>query len=402
MQQRAFGLHNSPQSIKKAHISSLLSTQCAELLKWYWDWGRMRAGEHDLSGSWVDQLYQVHEASLAVEAAKKAGKPCLALWGPSQSGKSTLLSHYLDSPNAPDYLSALQWTPQEPVIFVGRPDAPGACTHLNPFAERLDASGCVTRFVLCEAVADPDHPVALSLATEGQLLHALAVGYIMECDTRVEGREVFLDADQVGSKLAGWSGGGGGQNREVRESLQTVLSVIDDLIAGDWPRYSNLRSDWSSLRPRLAAHAALRGTPNVLWEFAAWLFWDSQPQLTDLGEGLFQQREAILRLAASGTVCCAYPVARFFLDIDAYRKLEAGHGLDEILGVRYGLAQGQACLDTRLTEPAFADKETFGRWQALVWEMVLPVNARSLPRDSAARRLLEVADLLDFPGVALA
>src|SRR5271157_2422766 len=99
-----------------------LSAMGSAVLDWYWQHGVQRAGEHDLSGAWLDQLYQVRDAALAIEAANAAGRPCLALWGPSQSGKSTLLSRYLDAPaHGPGRatsgqdaqataVSALQWT----------------------------------------------------------------------------------------------------------------------------------------------------------------------------------------------------------------------------------------------------------------------------------------------------
>ena len=236
----------------KPLMNGMLSTRGSALLDWYWLKGAQRTGEFDLGGAWLDQLYQVHDAALAVEAAQASGRPCLALWGPSQSGKSTLLSRYLDTPSQPQAVSALQWDPQTPVAFVGRPDRLG-CVHLNPYNQQRDASGCVTRFTLRREVPDARHPVELKLASEEQLLHALAAGYVMECDTRTaDAREVFHEAGKVDQKLSELQArfrGRGAANRPVRERLQTVLNVLDDLIAADWPRYRNLKPDWRSLRP---------------------------------------------------------------------------------------------------------------------------------------------------------
>src|ERR1035438_5067521 len=128
-------------------MSGSISARGSAVLDWYWHKGVERTGEYDLSGAWLDELYQVRDAAAAVEAAVAAGRPCLALWGPSQSGKSTLLSRYLDAPSDPKAASALQWDPAAPVVFVGRPDRPD-CVHLNPYNQQHDASGCVTRFTL--------------------------------------------------------------------------------------------------------------------------------------------------------------------------------------------------------------------------------------------------------------
>ena len=67
-------------------MSSSLSDKCNAVLDWYWQHGAQRTGEHDLSGAWLDLLYQVRDAAAAVEIACALGRPCMALWGPSQSG----------------------------------------------------------------------------------------------------------------------------------------------------------------------------------------------------------------------------------------------------------------------------------------------------------------------------
>jgi hypothetical protein len=392
-----------------------LSAVGSAVLDWYWQQGVQRAGEYDLSGAWLDQLYQVRDAARAVQEASASGRPCMALWGPSQSGKSTLLSRYLDAPARADAVSALQWAGDAPVAFVGRPDKPG-CVHLNPYNQQRDASGCVTRFVLRREIPDPRHPVEVRLASEEQVLHALAAGYLMECDTRsAEARETFHEAAGLDRRLAELKtrfGAQGLPHRPARERLQTVLNVLDDLIAADWPRYRNLRPDWKSLRPRLASDSLLRSgargdaasDAGALADFAAWLFWDGQPDLTALWQRLLEQRAKILRLAAERPILCSYETARLFLDIDAYRKLESerpGASPLETCALGFLAAERAFCIGAGLPNPLFADTQDFGLWQGLVWEMTLPVNAALLPENSPAARLLEAADLLDFPGVAL-
>lgn len=385
-------------------MNGTLSTRGSALLDWYWHKGVQRTGEFDLSGAWLDQLYQIRDAAAAVEAARASGRPCLALWGPSQSGKSTLLSRYLDMPSHPEAVSALQWDPQTPVAFVGRPDRPG-CVHLNPYNQQRDASGCVTRFTLCREVPDARHPVELKLASEEQLLHALAAGYVMECDTRTaDAREVFHEAGKLDHKLSELQArfrGRGAASRPVRERLQTVLNVLDDLIAADWPRYRNLKPDWRSLRPRLASNSLLRSDAAALAEFAGWLFWDGQPALTGLWQKLVSQRNKALGQTAGRPILCTHPVAQLFLDIDSYRKLEQHQESSAIGNIGWLGAEHGLCIGADLPNQLFAGAEEFGLWQGLVWETTLPVNAALLPEDSPAAALLLAADLLDFPGVAL-
>jgi hypothetical protein len=249
--------------------------------------------------------------------------------------------------------------------------------------------------------------VEITLASEEQVLHALAAGYVMECDTRTsEARETFHEAAGLDRRIAESKTRfrvQGPPNRAGRERLQVLLNALDDLIAADWPRYRNLGPDWKSLRPRLASEPLLR-EEDALADFAAWLFWDGQPDLTALWQNLLEQRTRILGLAARRPILCSYEAARLFLDIDAYRKLESQRSEASPLGpCALGfLAAGPAfCIGAGLPNPLLADTREFGLWQGLVWEMTLPVNAALLPETSPAARLLNAADLLDFPGVAL-
>ena len=199
--------------------------------------------------------------------------------------------------------------------------------HLNPYNQQRDASGCVTRFTLRREVADALHPVELKLASEGQLLHALAAGYVMECDALMpDGRELFHDApglDQKLSELKLRFHVRAPANRFVREQLQRTLDVLEDLISADWPRYRNLRADWKGMRARLASDPLLRSDAEALAEFSRWLFWDGQPTLTELWQKLVNQRQKILGLAGGRPILCSYEAVRWFLDIDAFRKLRS-------------------------------------------------------------------------------
>lgn len=75
---------------------------------WYWQYGINRTGEYQLDASWLDAVSRLeNKRSRILDSMNQ--KTCLALWGMSQTGKSTLLSQYLDGRRANGNDSALTW-----------------------------------------------------------------------------------------------------------------------------------------------------------------------------------------------------------------------------------------------------------------------------------------------------
>ena len=119
----------------------------AQTLDWYWQFGVRRLKEHPdhvlARGTWLDSLYAISKARRPAPTDRKT----LAVWGPSQSGKSTLLAAYLDAdlkvgPKG-EYSALLTWDDAEPVTLLWKGKT--GVVSLNPFAAGADASGCVTR-----------------------------------------------------------------------------------------------------------------------------------------------------------------------------------------------------------------------------------------------------------------
>jgi len=165
-----------------------------------------------------------------IRQGEASAKPVMALWGPSQTGKSTLMSGYLDDPE--DNLgerSALRWSEGEPVRYVVGQDKSDSVIVLNPFNFGSDASGCVSRYVVGDEVPDPEHPVEITLANESQILHALAVGYLSECEERNDKGEITAwDADSFKALLDRQAGDANATvNREAFESLQQLAETVD-------------------------------------------------------------------------------------------------------------------------------------------------------------------------------
>ena len=96
------------------------------IIDWYWTEGCHRTGRWVISPEWLDTVMRIVESSrsmrsfTALNAAEQ--KTCFAIWGQSQAGKSTLLSHYLDGREPDGSDSALTWSQGKKVLFSGKAD----------------------------------------------------------------------------------------------------------------------------------------------------------------------------------------------------------------------------------------------------------------------------------------
>ncbi len=383
--------------------SSVLLKKSAAVIEWYWTHGIQRDDpRYAVSrGNWLDAVYRVRDQARTIQKGEGSAKPVMALWGPSQTGKSTLMSGYLDDPeDALGERSALRWSEAEPVRYVVGKDKSDSVITLNPFNFGSDASGCVSRYVLCDEVPDAEHPVEVTLATETQILHALAVGYLSECEERndkgeitawdAEGFKALLDRQQPN----------GVPTRAAFEALQQLAETIDLLILSEIRRYSNLAAQWNgALRPQMLECEALLGSVQAVEKFAAELLWDSWSSLTDSYQKLVAKR----RQWDSGTLRCSFRTASILLDIDSYKKCaERPETREKVMGLTVKTRDGVACVSGIPGGTALArDNDDFGLFQGLVWELRIPLR-RDVLRERAPVLcdFLETADLLDFPGVA--
>ena len=90
-----------------------------KLVDWFWEHGTSRTDEHSLNPSrWLFNLYKSRE-SLEMVSQEHNPRPATAIWGPSQTGKSTLVARYLDGnskhQNKKD--SALYWEGGQHAFF---------------------------------------------------------------------------------------------------------------------------------------------------------------------------------------------------------------------------------------------------------------------------------------------
>lgn len=382
--------------------SSALLKKSDAVIEWYWTHGVRRDDpRYSVSrGNWLDAVYRVRDKARTIQKGEASAKPVMALWGPSQTGKSTLMSGYLDDPE--DGLgerSALRWSEAEPVRFVVGKDKSDDLIVLNPFNFGSDASGCVSRYVLCDAVPDPEHPVEVTLATESQILHALAVGYLSECEERNDKGEITAWDAESFKALLDRQQASGEPTRAAFEALQQLAETVDLLILSEIRRYSNLASQWrGALRAQMLECEALLGSVQAVEKFAAELLWDSWSSITASYSKLVAKR----REWQSGTLRCSFRTASILLDIDSYKKCaERPETREKVMSLTVKTRDGISCVSSGSGTPLARDNDDFGQFQGLVWELRVPLRSDVLrERAPVLCDFLESADLLDFPGVA--
>jgi hypothetical protein len=360
------------------------------LINWYWSIGYKRQGPEIIgSGTWLSKAYSVSKQLSKIAAQPEVNRKTMALWGPSQAGKSTLLSGFIDRPVG-QFNSALQWSSSRGVMFVGADQRTGL--RLNPHNLGGDASGCVTRFSLSEQIDFEDFPVEFIFADPDQLLEAVAIGYMTECDQ--EAGFVVWEPDLILRLLEAVPVAGGVIDKHSYDLLHDFTLAIDDLILARWPRYRNLSDRWQQIKAAILESQALLTSSENTSKFIARILWDGQDRLTEFYLYLLKHLKQYPR---SGRFFATHQLTSRILDITSSENITQGE-VEEFCvqesgnNIFFGTNEGKSIANNRLQ---------FAIFQALVWEIRVPINARVL-RASApevADALAQV-DILDFPGVA--
>jgi hypothetical protein len=431
-----------------------------EALDWYWKFGFQRAGKYALpKGAWLDQLYGVNKQLQTLAAGLEQTRPSVAVWGPSQTGKSTLSSKYIDArvkfvgDLAEDgKQSGLHFEGGSPAFFLkpeenaaeGKTLRDGTCV-LNPFNSGLDASACLSRFVLGSTkrdaglhyLRDVRYPVELKFVRPVELWQSIARGYDSQClGPKVPGaddgsgrpppryartwtREKFLEtfrkfSEQPVAPTATPS-------REAYEILQDFCDLVEDLIFAELPRFRQLQSaesNWKPLRHAVLSEGgdgptqrnALHYSAKFAQDFTAEILWDNYQVLTDYYLAMRRVHDVVTERWKGKPVLCSLEVAALFLDMETYlvylkplpsrprAKDTRIHRLVPAIAWEdrgdYIVIGAEANLPNKLVQ----SPEHFGILQGLVWEMVVPLNPDNL-EDTPFKEFLRSADLLDFPGV---
>ena len=399
-----------------------------ELYSMYWDQADglfLREGVYTVPHEWLWAVCR-EAAAYADMAARfdKDGvfKPTLALWGLSQGGKSSSLQTAIDF-EKPDtrtkFVSLLQWDMREPVVFtyaLPDPNAQVETVALNPLNPgEKDATACKTRFTLRENLpegADTRHPVEIRILSKSALRKTLAVGYINDLQLKATSEDdVRLDPlsdDDVIDMLTA------GATRPVdRDSLRALMEFVDVLKvvkAASSSRYRNISKKGFYER----VIGLNRITENLDLAFKR-IFWNENAEISDV----FDSGARLIDTLGGKRVYSTFAIVKLLLNMQTHVKATGNsvteairlETCDTIRRIRRETSgdtvklhfEGQGDKD-------FCTPDAFANLQAVVGEIVIPVNKGTLdsvqgdpltatPLIGALGDLLSRMDLLDLPGV---
>jgi hypothetical protein len=430
----------------------------SELIEWFWQHGRSRgrpapAGavkedrtKYDLPpDKWLAKLYDARDDLSSYTEALKPRRPALALWGLSQTGKSTALA-FVDAgheatgnPSTDGVGTGLHWEGGLPFIYqapfkiAGGPPLHWSKCVYNPYNQGNDGSSCLTRLVVGTRtgdqgtwkVTDPMHPVGLLIQTPLELLVTIARGFDSQCwGPERAGRHAPWSAsdleDIIAKVQARYGKAGSGEDPEARkepdraafEAVRLLVRVLEDLFTVRIERYAKIATDLQSLRSwldnRMLSQPWLTGNMEAADALMAEILWGGSEFITRYYRKL---RELQTRLIAAwegaelrASLQSAMLVINMNSSVDIFKQWEPNTsqgiqaGLIRELGWRREGDKIWIGCGPDYPEKLGRTPEDYATFQCLIWEIILAINIDRLP-DSEAKRLLATADILDFPGV---
>ncbi|MDA8807323.1 hypothetical protein N9N55_08870, partial [Opitutales bacterium] len=366
-----------------------------------------------------------------LEAQQVENRKSSAIWGPSQTGKSTLVARYVDG-TGKSTQNALFWPGGKEAYFsLPRGKEPIEIrkdfTVLNPYNAGMDASACITRFTKGSMaddgvagfwVGDPSFPVVLKFSSLKEVMMSLARGYDGQCKRKYEDRywnsekleELCNRLDREGDDELDTS-----NERELFEEAISLCEVLEDLAFARLPRYQGLinQSGESSIRRIVLSQKRLIKSASRLKKFRDQILWDGEVVVSKFYDELFRFAREIEKMSKNKQINCSLEVASCLLDMDCYtmlkkqtgRQIKEGSKEEKVRRLISNLrvvkknnqifigADGGIDGQSLLNNP-----EEFGMIQGLVREIIIPLNFDYLI-DSPFKSYLEKNDLLDFPGV---
>jgi hypothetical protein len=410
-----------------------------DLISWFWASGCKRVEDYAIpTSSWLKRLYEAEQQLAAIDDALAHPRPAMAIWGPSQTGKSTLVSAYIDANATYEKKegvdgsgSALHWEGGSPMFFMAPEAAPPPYMNryvLNPFNQGWDGSSVMSRFVYgvtkpgvdgLHFVSDPRHPVGIHLVTEKDLLQVVARGYDTEClgPTRTRDATIWT-ISEFESRLAKFkrkqTGAARAVSREAYEALFALCDVINDLVVAELPRFKKLleegEANWHSMIASLLADPVLLGGAKVVDDLAADILWDGYPVLTQYFQRMRDELRACREQWGGKPALASLEAAAVFLNMEACRiyfeprpaapDTQEGIVYDSIsrLGWREDKSAILIGCGPEYPQRLAGSAERFACIQGLLWELVIPLNPDHL-LESPFKTYLREADLLDFAGV---
>lgn len=383
------------------------------LVEWYWKFGTQRESSNAVSLGWLRNAYTERDLLDAIASGQCHPQASLGIWGPSQSGKSTMISQFVDeSSDSQGRGGLLDWG--QPTLFSSRarkddePELPSETIVFNPHNMGSDASGCVSRFTLVadDQIAYADYPVEIRLLSDVQVMHAISAGFQSEC----KGGNVWT-VEAVETLLESYSRSAENKrpDRGAFELLHDVLNVLELLVEARDDRFTQLNAEgrWNALASKIADNAVLVSDKRSVFEFAAKVLWGGQPVLTSLFNRLVAARNSLPK----GRLYCSLEIAATLVNIDSFKihmqpnddgKLT--EGARKIRNVIRNLSWQARGTDITIGRMAgsklLASDADFGFFQGLVRELVIPLRKANAKSSNASfQKFMERSELVDFPGL---
>ena len=384
------------------------------LLDWYWNFGIQRSGDYQINlGNWLFPLMDLAQRDEAAVAALSS-RSAIGIWGPSQSGKSILLSRYLDGEDPYGTDSALSWDGGTPCRFSQTPQTPLETLCLNPRTEGVDASGVVARYVACDSIPDPAFPVKLTLSQPFHWIYAFAIGYMELCEQRI----VTYDAVGFNSLLEGFddpAAESAPPNRRACETLACLSEIISAFIDTRKERFANLGidNDWTrSLRTQMLNTKALNRNNTLAEQFMAEVLWNNEPIINSVISKIRYFQDYTTASWRKKPIYCSLEVAQLLLNFQTLEICRVAQlntsPASEVERIQLGILNrvrkmswrdnGKAILIGLFDEGNPIGIENFGPLQTLTAELQIPLRLDRI-NNEVFRRLIPTYDLIDFPGV---
>ena len=405
----------------------------SELIDWYWNFG-IRRGYDEADpdralrkigvGEWLDPLVTILDrcANIRENISQKA---CIALWGASQTGKSTMLSAYVDGVKNDGSDSALTWTRERNIRFStpkeGIAAVPDSTLIFNPYNHGSDASGLVTRYVLRSDTDVPDKvnpqfPVEIKLTTRAQLIQSLSLGYQSECLSENSERYDKAKLDSILTPYLGNGESHGHIDQDAYFLLKDIADVIEVLQGNELFNDLFRRKEWSVVRRELVSAPGLLSSVSQAEKLLNQLFWNGNPTISKVYRGLAAKLRELSGEWKNCRILASPEVGALLLDIASFKTFEdplkpgeAGYSVkDKISRLTYERVGNE--IHFMIGDAGGNEKvsgEAFCRFQALCSELVVPLRKEQLEKrpspdgqSNDLLTLLQKCDILDFPGVS--
>lgn len=385
--------------------------QKSTIFDWFYQYGKERTGDQLIPFSWV--LNASNNLSSFLRLSHSREKPSLALWGLSQSGKSTFLEHAFD-PLDSNGNTALQWGNGSKVIFsvygtekIKNFERDGYII-LNPYNGEQDGTSCISRYKLCDSVGNPEFPIRIKFLDIRSLLMTIAVGV----EERCKRESIFWDNNSVLDCL----------NKHCNENdipdeknfllLLDFIAVLGLLSKMDIPRYRNI--DAGRLSLSMKRTFATSGLINAVSE----ILWDNFYSVSEY----YRDAIEVLQKYSGVEVSCDYKALSLLIDTLSFEHAtgrkecealnitpwNADTALEhEITSLRMSIVSNNYCIGVEGNIQIFNNLKEFALFQSLISEFTIPVNntilneiVREHNELEKFRFLLNTCDILDFPGIS--